>query len=56
MAVAKKYTGDIINVAQSQVGTGILEQLFRHSEVTCSDVIGEFCPQEGASFEIPVPK
>jgi hypothetical protein len=39
VAVAKKYTDDIRNVAQTQVGTGILEHLFRHSEVTCSDVI-----------------
>ena len=37
--VAKNYTVDINNIAQSQVGTGILEQLFRHSEVTCGDVI-----------------
>lgn len=39
VTLAKKYTDDISNTSWSQVGTGILEHLFRHSEVTCSDVI-----------------
>ena len=33
--VAKKYTENTANIQHNQVGTGILEQLFRHSEVTC---------------------
>ena len=37
--LAKEYTQDPKNVPHSQVGSGILEQLFRHSEGTCSDVI-----------------
>jgi hypothetical protein len=37
--VAKNYTMDIKDVENSRVGTGILEHLFKHSEMTCGDVI-----------------
>ena len=40
VAVAKKYTRpDVRDVNQTRVGTGILENLFKHSETTCGDVI-----------------
>ena len=39
VALAKQYTGDLKDVNQSRVGTGILEHLFKHSESTCGDVI-----------------
>ena len=39
----ENYTNEtyshVTNAERSQVGTGILEHLLRHSEVTCSDVI-----------------
>ena len=37
--LAKQYTGNINNPAESRVGTGILEHLFKHDEATCGDVI-----------------
>ena len=40
VAVAKKYTSpEVRDVQQTRVGTGILENLFKHSETTCGDVI-----------------
>ena len=39
LRAAIKYTDDVSKFDRTQVGTGILEHLFRHSEVTCSDVI-----------------
>lgn len=40
VAVAKQYTRpDVKDVNQTRVGTGILENLFKHSETTCGDVI-----------------
>eukprot|EP00092_Neocalanus_flemingeri_P003601 GFUD01003864.1.p1 GENE.GFUD01003864.1~~GFUD01003864.1.p1 ORF type:complete len:1212 (+),score=220.77 GFUD01003864.1:159-3794(+) len=39
VAVAKKYTSDRRDVDQTRVGTGILENLFNHSEAACGDVI-----------------
>lgn len=39
VAVAKKYTSDRKDINQNRVGTGILENLFNHSEEACGDVI-----------------
>jgi len=39
VAVAKRYTNDKRDVNQTRVGTGILENLFNHSEEACGDVI-----------------
>jgi len=39
VAVAKKYTSDRRDINQNRVGTGILENLFNHSEEACGDVI-----------------
>jgi len=39
VAVAKKYTSDRRDIKQNRVGTGILENLFNHSEEAVGDVI-----------------